>query len=574
MGLRERLETARRAAGEAWFRARTVAVVGRRIGMPQTVRLPGLRVLAREAAKGKVNASLVFRFLAENDPDRLAVVEASASSRVGAPRGAHDEPPPADRTLTFRELDARMEAVGAALASRGLKKGDAALILLKNRAEFLVLQPALNRIGVAAVTISWRSTAPEIEYIAKHAGVRAIFVDVDVAANVKAALANLDPRVAEHAYVIAGRAEGFRSYDDLVAGAYGAAPDASDEACVVMYTSGTTGKPKGAVRKFQKDALASALSVVGETPMVVRERHLAVCPLYHATAFGFTALSYLLQSTVVVLPEFRPEGFLDAVQRYRITTTALVPTMLHRILELGPDVIRKYDTSSLKVVFTGGAALSAPLAKDFLDAFGDVLWNFYGATETGIVTLASPDDLRASPGTIGHVVPGVELRLLDDAGNDVKDGDVGELYTRSSMLVEGYHADAGATNAAMREGFFSVGDLARRDARGCYHLEGRKRDMIISGGVNVYPAEVEQAIEEHPRVAEVAVVGVPDREWGERVRAFVVARKGASIDEGELKAHCKSRLAGPKIPRDFVVLDELPRNPTGKILKRELRERT
>jgi fatty-acyl-CoA synthase len=246
--------------------------------------------------------------------------------------------------------------------------------------------------------------------------------------------------------------------------------------------------------------------------------------------------------------------------------------MLHRILELGPEVARRYDTSSLTAVFTGGAPLPAELAIRFMDRFGDKLFNFYGATETGLVTLASPADLRASPGTIGRALPGTEIRLVREDGREAAAGEVGELYVRSALLVEGYHADAEATRASMLEGFFSVGDLARRDERGLFHIEGRKRDMIISGGVNVYPAEVEAAIEAHPDVAEVAVVGAPDREWGERVRAFVVARSGASLEPDAIVVHCRARLAGPKVPRDVVLLDALPRNPTGKVLKRELRD--
>ena len=225
-------------------------------------------------------------------------------------------------------------------------------------------------------------------------------------------------------------------------------------------------------------------------------------------------------------------------------------------------------------MFSGGAPLPAPLAIDFMDAFGDVLFNFYGATETGLVTLAKPADLRAAPGTIGKALPGNEIRLLGEDGREVKPGEVGELYVKNKMLVAGYHNDDDATRASMVDGFFSVGDLARRDASGHYFIEGRKRDMVISGGVNVYPAEVEGVLEQHPDVAEVAVIGVPDREWGERVRAFVVKKAGASLDEGALKAFVRERLAGPKVPRDFVFIDALPRNPTGKVLKRELRDMT
>ena len=209
-----------------------------------------------------------------------------------------------------------------------------------------------------------------------------------------------------------------------------------------------------------------------------------------------------------------------------------------------------------------------------MDVFGDVLFNFFGATETGLVTLAKPADLRAAPGTIGKIVAGNEIRLLDDAGKEVKAGQVGELYVKNKFLVAGYHKDEGATQDSMKDGFFSVGDLARCDRDGRYFIEGRKRDMVISGGVNVYPAEVEGVLEQHPEIAEVAVVGVPDQEWGERVRAFVAKKTGSTLDEAALKLWTRERLAGPKVPRDFVFLESLPRNPTGKVLKRELRTYT
>ena len=271
------------------------------------------------------------------------------------------------------------------------------------------------------------------------------------------------------------------------------------------------------------------------------------------------------------MDDFKPEGFLELVERHGVTTTAVVPTILHRVMSLDPSVLARHDVRSMRGIFTVGAQLPAPLGSQVMDYFGDVLFNCYGATELALVTMAKPEDLRAAPGTIGKALPGNEVRLLDDGGREVAVGEVGELYARNKMLVAGYHNDAEATRSSMRDGFFSVGDLARRDSEGRFFIEGRKRDMIISGGVNVYPAEVEAAIEGHPAVAEVAVVGVEDAEWGERVRAFVVRRTGTTLDEGLLKVWCRERLAGPKVPRDFVFLDSLPRNPTGKVLKRELR---
>jgi fatty-acyl-CoA synthase len=252
----------------------------------------------------------------------------------------------------------------------------------------------------------------------------------------------------------------------------------------------------------------------------------------------------------------------------------VVPTLLHRVCRLGVDVVRSYDTRSLRAIITAGAPLSAPLACEAMDLLGDILYNFYGATETGLNTMACPADLRRSPGTIGRLVPGNEIRLLDDDGKPVAPGEVGELYARSGLMVSGYLGDEASTRAAQRDGFFSVGDLARVDARGCFHIEGRKRDMIISGGVNVYPSEVEAVIESHPSVAEAAVVGVADEEWGEKVRAFVVLKDGAEADQtiAKIDAYCRGQLMGPKLPREFVVIEALPRNPTGKVLKNELRQ--
>jgi fatty-acyl-CoA synthase len=566
MFFQDRLHALRHAADSALWRIETVARVGKKLGMHQALTWPGARLLLRNLPRGKANPSLIFRFYAENNPDRLALIQATAPGhKAGQGLDA------GGKRHSYQEMNELIDRVGLALARRGFSRGSSALILLKNRVEFLVVQPALGRIGSTAIPASWRSTVPELCYLAQNSGAQAIFFDVDIAEMIREAIPQLPLVPRENLFSVGGAAEGFASLEELIDSARGVAPDRSEDGTLVMYTSGTTGKPKGAKRRFQRDALPAALGFIGETPLGLGDVHLVACPIYHATAFGFTTFSCLLGGTAVMLADFKPELFLAAVERYRVTSTALVPTMIHRIAELGPDVIRKYDISSLRAIFSGGAPLSGPLANEAMDLLGDKIFNFYGATETGTVTLATPADLRASPGTIGRPVCGVDVRLIDKQGKDAPVGEVGELFARTRMQVDGYHADPEATRRSMLDGYFSVGDLARADARGCYHIEGRKRDMIISGGVNVYPAEVEAVLHGHPAVAEVAVVGAPDREWGERVRAFLVLRPGAQAEEDSLKAYCRERLAGPKVPRDYVFLESLPRNPTGKVMKRELR---
>ncbi len=543
-------------------KVRLSAQLSRQSGLLWSLTRPGVVELLKVFTSGSQNPSKIYRVHARNSPSKPALVW----------RG---------RTLTWAELDDRIERLSAGLARRGIGPKQSIVVMMRNRPEHVELGAAAARGGAAAVSISWRSTAKELVYLANHSGARGIVTEPELLPVIEEASPELSESFLANVLVAGSDASTSSKLQTtpldalLEERAPRAASDDGDDddAAVIIYTSGTTGKPKGAVRKFPKDTMQAAMRFINETPMRVDDVHLVACPLYHSTAFGFLSLSHVLGSTAVLMDEFKPEPFLDLVQRHGVSTTAVVPTMLHRVLELPEETRLRYDTRTLRVVFSGGAPLPAPVAIEFMDVFGDILYNFYGATETGLVTLAKPEDLRAAPGTIGRAVPGNEIRLLDDQGRDVRLGEVGELYVRNKLLVAGYHRDEQATKASMLDGFFSVGDLARRDREGRYFIEGRKRDMVISGGVNVYPAEVEAVLEQHPDVREVAVVGVPDREWGERVRAFVVPRSGVRIDEGALKAFARARLGGPKVPRDFVVLDALPRNPTGKVLKRELRER-
>jgi fatty-acyl-CoA synthase len=554
--LSPRLQTLRETIAGLPDKLTTGARLWQKSGLLYEVSLPGVRAALGALAKGGRNPSLIFGLHAANSPDRPAILWR-------------------DRRVTYAELDDRMTRAAVGLKRRGFRRNTPVIIMMRNRPEFLEVQAGAGRLGAAAVSVSWRSTASELVYLATHSGAKAIVFEADLWHAVEQAKKSL-PNIADRDYIaVGGDVPGCSRYEQDFLAPSGVTLDAEkgveEDASVVIYTSGTTGKPKGAVRKFPKDALHASAQFIVETPMRTDDVHIVTLPLYHATAFGFLAFNALLGGTAVLMDEFKPELFLELVQRHGVTTTATVPTLLHRILAAGPEVLSKYDVRSMRAIFTIGAPLPGPLGIEVMDYFGDVLFNTYGATETGLVSMATPSDLRQAPGSIGKPLPGNEVRLLDDDGREVGPGQVGELYVRNKMLVAGYHNDADSTRASMRDGFFSVGDLARKDPEGRLFIEGRKRDMIISGGVNVYPAEVEGAIEAHPEVAEVAVVGVDDREWGERVRAFVVRRPGATLDEGALKVWCRERLAGPKVPRDFVFIDSLPRNPTGKVLKRELR---
>ncbi|WP_394837224.1 AMP-binding protein [Pendulispora rubella] len=542
-------------------RVRVMAKVANQTGLMWQLHVPGVRALMDVLTQRSQNPSQMYQVHAANTPDKVALRWR-------------------DQALTFGELEMRISRLAAGLSSRGLSRGSSLIVMMKNRPEFVEAQNAATRVGAAAVSVSWRSTAAELGYLATHSGAKFIFFNPELWPVVEEASRAL-PHLKKSQFVVVGAEpgevpKGVTAYEELFDETplenYAPANGAGDqEAAVVIYTSGTTGKPKGAVRKFPKDAFPAALRFIAQTPMRADDVHLVACPLYHSTAFGFLVLSQVLGATAVLMDEFKPEFFLRDVDRWGVTSTAVVPTMMHRVLSLEPEVFGRYRTRSLRTIICGGAPLPGPLGLRVMDHFGDILFNFYGATETGLVTLANPQDLRAAPGTIGRPIPGNDIRLLDDAGIEVARGEVGELYVKNKLLVAGYHKDDEATAASMREGFFSVGDLARKDRDGRYFIEGRKRDMIISGGVNIYPAEVESALEAHPDVAEVAVVGVEDAEWGERVRAFVVARPGSQLDDAYLKTWTRERLAGPKVPRDFVFLDALPRNATGKVIKRDLR---
>ncbi len=335
----------------------------------------------------------------------------------------------------------------------------------------------------------------------------------------------------------------------------------------VVLTSGTTGHPKGAHRQTSGGALDAA-GLLACVPVHSGDRFVVAAPLFHGLGLMGATLGLALSSTVVVRRRFDPETTLSDIATNRANVLIAVPVMLQRMLALPARTRQRYHTSDLRVVLCGGSALGADLAVRFMDEFGDVLYNFYGSTEAGWATCASPRDLRAAPGTVGRPTPGVVVRVADDTGKPVPPDITGRVLVGSRLRMDGYTGGGGKD---IIDGLVATGDVGHFDRAGRLFIDGRDDDMIVSGGENVFPAEVEEVLASHPSILEAAVIGVQDEEFGQRLRAFVVLAPGAELAEADVKAHVHDRLARFKTPRDVVFLDALPRNPTGKILKRELR---
>ncbi len=334
----------------------------------------------------------------------------------------------------------------------------------------------------------------------------------------------------------------------------------------VILTSGTTGTPKGAARR-QPDSIEPIAALFSKIPFRARQTTMIAAPLFHSWGFAHFTIALPLASTMVLRRRFDAEDTLRAVAHHGATALVLVPVMLQRILELGEETIARYDTSSLRIIALSGSALPGELATRAMDVFGDVLYNLYGSTEVAWATIATPEDLRAAPGTAGRPPLGTVVKLLDENGREVPRGQTGRIFVGNEMVFEGY---TGGGSKEVIAGLMSTGDVGRLDEAGRLFVEGRDDEMIVSGGENVFPREVEDLLADHEDVEEVAVIGVPDDEFGQRLLAFVVPRPGRELSESDVQAYVRANLARFKVPREVIFLERLPRNATGKVLKREL----
>ncbi len=475
---------------------------------------------------------------------------------------------------TYGELKDRVCRFANGLRARGGQYHDPVMIMMPNGVPYLESLFGCTLGSFTSVMTPYRSTSAELEYLAGNSEARWIIADVRHADVVNAAnLPNIPP---ERRIAVNGEPpEGWTHFEEIVAQGGPDLPELSPNKIIhsIGYTSGTTGKPKGAKRDLAKAGLPIVLDFTQLVPFHHTDTHLVACPLYHAAGGGMSQVNLVLGATLVLQEKFRPEEWLALVQKHKVTTATLVPTMVHDLVTLPEEIFKKYDVSTMRVIMTSGAPLTLRQRELIRERFGDVLYDMYGSTEWGWLTVAQPQDHVERPGTLGRAVPNVEIKIVDKEGKEVPRGEVGELYARTKIVIDEYHNNKEATESSSLDGFLSVGDLARMDEEGYVFMADRKADMVISGGVNLYPPEIESVFSQHPGVMDIAVIGVPDERWGEKLVAYVVPQKGAELTEDDLIGFAREKLSGSKIPRVFVFLESIPRSQTGKIQKRQMRDR-
>jgi fatty-acyl-CoA synthase len=470
-------------------------------------------------------------------------------------------------TITYAELDAHANAIANGWIARGLRAGDGVAILCRNHRHFVEAFFAGGKVGAKVILLNTDFAAPQLREVAEREGTDLLVHDDEYAE----LLAGVDVRLGRwRAWVEEGTDAGDAAgtLASLVArSSRKAPPRPSAELKVTILTSGTTGTPKGANRPTPK-SLGPIGGLLGKVPFHSGQTMVVAAPVFHSLGFATMMLGIALGDTVVLRRRFSPATCLADVAGHRADNLVVVPVMLARMLDHDDESGSRTDLSSLSVVLCGGSQLGAPLAERALRRIGPVVYNLYGSTEVAVATVASPEDLALDPGTVGRVLRGSMVKLVDDQGREVPRGETGRIFVGNSIQFEGY---TGGGTKELVDGLMSSGDVGHFDQHGLLHVDGRDDDMIVSGGENVFPKEVEELFERHPAVVECAVIGVPDEQFGQRLKAFVVLHEGASLDEEEARDYVRQNLARYKVPREVVVLDELPRNPTGKVLKRELR---
>jgi fatty-acyl-CoA synthase len=470
-------------------------------------------------------------------------------------------------SLTWERLHRRSNALAHAFAAMGIGPGDGVGVMARNHRGFLETTLATAKLGASALYLNTMFAGPQLVEVMRREGPKALVFDEEF----DDLLADVDPAVRRIvAWHDGGPPPGATTIEQLIAdGDDSDLQPPPDKPRFVILTSGTTGTPKGAQRS-SPDGLMGLAAVLDMIPFRGGSTMMIAAPLFHSWGFFHFLVSLPTASTMVLRRRFDPEGTLAAIERHRADVLAAVPVMVQRILDLPDEVLADYSLPSLKIASLSGSALPGELAIEWMDRFGDTVYNLYGSTEVAYATVATPADLRAAPGTAGRPPRGTVVRLFDENGKDVAPGEVGRIFVGNEMKMEGY---TGGGNKEAIEGLLSSGDVGHLDEAGRLFVDGRDDEMIVSGGENVFPREVEDLLADLDGVTEVAVIGVEDEKFGQRLVAYVVLEEGIALSEADLGAHVKANLASYKTPREVEFLDELPRNATGKVLKRELHER-
>jgi fatty-acyl-CoA synthase len=529
----------RRAGHEAGFAVTLLQARG-----PGVVLTPPHRVLAtlRDLeAYGPVGAALSLA--AASYGDRPALLD-----ELGA--------------VTFRELDRRSDALANALRDRGFRPRDGLGILARNHRGLFESIFAGAKLGARTLLLNTDFAGPQLADVCEREDVQALVHDEEFTEVAEAADISGGKYVAWHDGELRDD-----TLEGLIASGRAARPPRpASKQRIILLTSGTTGTPKGAPRDV---ALSLALpgGYLSKIPLRGGRTAVLAAPAFHAWGLLSSSLALGLGNTLVVTRRTTPSWTLDALEKEHADALITVPILLSRLLELGEDEIESRDLSALRVIALSGSALSAELATRAMDLLGDIVYNLYGSTEVAYATIATPGDMRAAPGTVGRPPRGTTIKLLDEGGNEVPQGESGRIFVGSTMQFEGY---TGGGSKEVVAGLMATGDIGHVDEAGRLFVDGRDDDMIVSGGENVFPAEVEDLLGGHDAVAEVAVVGVDDEKFGKRLRAYVVRSNGADADEEALQNYVKRNLARYKVPREIIFIEVMPRNPAGKVVKREL----
>jgi acyl-CoA synthetase (AMP-forming)/AMP-acid ligase II len=470
-------------------------------------------------------------------------------------------------TLTFREVHERTNALAHALKKDGLGVGDGIGVMCRNHRGFIDAVIAASKIGANVLFLNTAFSGPQLADVSKREKPKALIYDHEFEELIHDASRRRKRYIAWHEPED-GKLSDPTLHELIEGGDTSDVDPPSERGKAIILTSGTTGTPKGAARS-QPRSLDPAAALLAMIPLKAREKTMIAAPMFHSWGFVHFTLGMSLSSTLVLNRKFDPESTLSLTAQHECEALIVVPVMMQRILELPDEILQRYDLSKLRVVAVSGSALPGATSERWMDLFGDNVYNLYGSTEVAWASIATPADLRAAPGTAGRPPHGTIVKIYDEDGDPVPQGESGRIFVGNEMQFEGY---TGGGSKDVIDGLLSSGDVGHFDKAGRLFVDGRDDDMIVSGGENVFPAEVEDLLSGHEAVAEVAVFGVDDEKFGQRLKAVVVLREGVSATEDDLKKHVKANLAGYKVPREVEFMEELPRTSTGKVLKRELQD--